>query len=760
MKNKIYISGMHSGQNPCSGLGIARSIRKAFPNLTLVGVDHWQGSSGLHDSAIDEELLLPQWKQIDSDKHVDFLRGLLDSGHLWISALDMEVHWISENLGPHRNLLAPGGRALELSKKPEVRALEGMEFQVPEFIRADRPDSEVHSFLRHHSWQCWMKSPYHDAKRVTSWASFERLRLSMSKAWNTSKLFIQKHVVGNEETIAFTSFCGELLAAVQLQKRQITPEGKTWAGQVTPVEPEIFEQLKEVLRRLEWSGGGEIEYVRDPDGRKWIIECNPRFPAWIFGGTLSGINLPARLISRAWDIPYIDAVSRYPFFTRVVQEVAAKEEIGIPLPPDSTAMVWSADGKKGKTESANTGFLPDLKDQEEEGDKEEEATKKDLPTRNGEEEIPFAYISEVRRIVRSFGGETPARVHLDEWTRERFANLAAAISRSKPGSPFVRVGYSVKTSPTDDHLAQAKKHGFLAECISQLEVRRALDFGFRPDEIILNGPGKFWPLTSDPITGLHAVFCDSVEEFDRALKIPRIAECLGFRVRLPKLESRFGSPLEDPEQFKKILASVRRLGDLTLGFHFHMPSWAIGIQRWTESLLSFLIWCQAVERLTDVPIKRIDLGGGFFPSDLERVNFSAIQDLVGSALPHIEAVYLEPGRSLTQDGEILITRVLDIRHETSGKIREVVVDGCIAELPLAQTYSHRTFYFSRTEPLLDGNFIPLTQGKARILGRICMEDDVLNGGLNLPQSVEIGDFIIIGDAGGYERSMSYEFGRG
>jgi diaminopimelate decarboxylase len=41
-----------------------------------------------------------------------------------------------------------------------------------------------------------------------------------------------------------------------------------------------------------------------------------------------------------------------------------------------------------------------------------------------------------------------------------------------------------------------------------------------------------------------------------------------------------------------------------------------------------------------------------------------------------------------------------------------------------------------------------------------MEDDILSHGVQLPESVQVGDLVIFGDAGGYERSMSYEFGRG
>ena len=285
------------------------------------------------------------------------LRELLEAGNLWIASLDMEVRWLAENLGSHEGLLAPGTQALEGTEKPAVRAMSAMGFLVPEHISANLPDSEIHRFLRHNSWQCWLKSPFHDARRVSSWGSFERARHGLAKGWSTSELFVQRHVFGNEESIAFAAHQGELLGAVHLEKRLMTPEGKTWAGRVTPLTPKLFDEFKEIIRALEWSGGGEIEYVRDPDGKRWMIECNPRFPAWIFGSALAGVNLPARLVAKAWDLPLLESLSNFPFFTRVVQEIPAKEAIGLPLPADPNSMVLG--GRREKRKRRAFAFSPE-----------------------------------------------------------------------------------------------------------------------------------------------------------------------------------------------------------------------------------------------------------------------------------------------------------------------------------------------------------------------------------------------------------------
>ena len=47
-----------------------------------------------------------------------------------------------------------------------------------------------------------------------------------------------------------------------------------------------------------------------------------------------------------------------------------------------------------------------------------------------------------------------------------------------------------------------------------------------------------------------------------------------------------------------------------------------------------------------------------------------------------------------------------------------------------------------------------------ILGRLCMEADILAESIALPASLQAGDMIVIGDTGAYDSSMTYDFGKG
>jgi diaminopimelate decarboxylase len=70
-------------------------------------------------------------------------------------------------------------------------------------------------------------------------------------------------------------------------------------------------------------------------------------------------------------------------------------------------------------------------------------------------------------------------------------------------------------------------------------------------------------------------------------------------------------------------------------------------------------------------------------------------------------------------------------------------------------YPHRVMTQDRT-----GDWKTLKRGKSHLMGRLCMEHDVVAANIQLPEGTRAGDVLVFCDAGGYDRSMSYVFGRG
>src|SRR5687768_9656682 len=336
MKNglTIYVSGLYSGTNPQPGVGIARSLRQGFPDAELIGVEYSNRCSGVHWQDFDDIWLQRPWTEMNLEYHAREIKKRLDSGAFWISSIDLEIMWLAEMFPDgHPNLLTPSAGSLRRVSKPAITAHKGLPVKIPEFVTTELSDWELHAFCREHDWKVWLKGPYYEAVRTSCWSDLEHWRSVLSSAWATERLFLQSHVTGYEESYMLSAYQSELIDCVHMRKRDVTELGKTWAGDTLPVDESIRSTIAGIIRDLNWSGGAELEMVRDPEDTLWLLEWNPRFPAWVHGSTIAGRNLPAALVEGAAGIAAAPVESSSPEFTRVVIEVPVRPEFPLsPLP--------------------------------------------------------------------------------------------------------------------------------------------------------------------------------------------------------------------------------------------------------------------------------------------------------------------------------------------------------------------------------------------------------------------------------------------
>jgi diaminopimelate decarboxylase len=753
---KIFVSGLYCGGNPQPGVGIVRSLRQAYPDATIVGVEYSNRVSGIHWGEIDDLWMQRPWDELDLASYGERVRQALDAGGLWISGSDLEAMWLAD-LFPqgHRNLLAPPMGALKRITKPAVEGARGLPVAIPDFISTDRSDWDLHAFCRANDWRVWLKGPYYDASRTPTWDSFDAVRSALSKVWSTERLYLQKHVGGYEESVMLSAWQGELLGAVSMRKRDITPEGKTWAGDISEVPASFLEPLRAMVRDLNWSGGGELEMVRDAGGQLWLLEMNPRFPAWVHGATIAGHNLPGLLVEGASGRRARPAPAQSEEFTRIVLEVPVRPEFPLPPLPEPFA---GAIGHSMKHPSGLTSLAkklhkanPAMLEVEETG-----------PVSDGLPAIPASFEADLAGIDLA-AVQTPQFLFMDTTAAALFRRAAARAQRLSTNEVQVVSGYSIKTNPDARLIKLALDNGFLAEGISLLEVHKALEVGFRPDQVVLNGPGKWWPEGMMPKEPLHAVFCDSVADLDRTVAAITAGEMrakhVGVRLRTPNVVSRFGIPLDSPATFRALIAAVKRLPqDTAFGIHFHMASSNIGVGGWWHLFESMLRWCRSIERLSGRTVEILDMGGGWFPDDWhneDETAFAKAVETIRAMLPGVRQIVSEPGKAMAQPSMALAMRILEIQEHEEDRV-EAVVDASIAELPMYFHYPHRMLRRCGKTGALQ----PVGRGKTHLMGRLCMEHDIVAANVDLPEGTRAGDLLIFCDAGGYDRSMSYVFGCG
>jgi diaminopimelate decarboxylase len=756
---KIYISGLYSGTNPQPGIGVSRSLRQAYPNATLVGVEYSNRSSGIHWPDLDELWLQRPWEELDLDAYATQVREVLDAGAFWVSGVDLEIMWLASVFPEgHRNLLTPPAEAIQKVAKPAVEAHRGLPVRIPTFISTELSDWELHAFCRQHDWKVWLKGPYYEAVRTSSWDVVERVRTLLARAWSTERLFLQAHVTGYEESVCFCAYRGELAGSVYMRKRELTEEGKTWAGDVTEVPEEFAAPLRKIVKELNWTGGAELEMVRDMDGQLWLIECNPRFPAWIYGAAIAGRNLPALLIEKATGIPAQKSSTADEEFTRVVLEVPVRSQY--PLPPLAEpfpgAVGHSLKHPSGTLALAKRLHKLNVMESDGDGDGRGQTTVTNEPS------MPPSFVNDLKSYDLA-GMETPGWLFFESTAAglfKRAANLADSLNTSEVK---VTNAYSIKTNPDERLIRLALESGFLAEAISLLEVQKALKVGFKPEQVILNGPGKWWPEGLMPREPLHAVFCDSIADLRRVaagLESKELrSKIVGVRLRTPNIYSRFGIPVDTSDALKTLVEAVETLPrDCSFGVHFHMASSNVGVRQWWHLYESMLRWCRSIETLAGRDIECLDVGGGWFPDDWHidsADGFAVAVSRVRHFLPHVTQIVSEPGKAMAQPTMAVAMRLLEF-DESESEVKEAVVDGSIAELPMHFFQPHRILHRdARTK-----EWRALKRGQTQLLGRLCMEHDVVASNVELPEGARVGDFLIFCDAGAYDRSMSYVFGRG
>ena len=665
-----------------------------------------------------------------------------------LPASDLEAQWLAEE--PDARILTPPSEAFTRTAKPFADVAELLPVRVPAYLSLKSPARELYNFAISHNWSIWAKGPLMDACRVRSWAGMQATQKILAGAWGDQPYFLQQHVGGKEVALAFAAFEGRLLGSIYTEKRLITTEGKCWAAADQPCPPQLEEALKGLVRELNWTGGGELEFVRDLNGEFWLIDWNYRFPAWIYGATLLGTNLPALLIEAASGAVPLPTTREAEQFTRVVVEIPVRTSYQLPAPPPITGDGRVSSKFSAITTSGLTVFMNRLTDR-----KPDHGKPADNPNRLPPTPLDGPVETEIRNVWNP-ALETPVSLLLPDLAKTTFSRVQSLLSAPLPLP--VSAAYSVKTNPDPTLMTLARDMGFRAEVISVEEALWAHEIGFDLAGTVYNGPV---PLVPARLEGerIHAVFADSLESFERLCQLdPPPAELIGLRLNPFESFSRFGIKLGSPERFAAVADAVRdRLPEgVKFGIHFHLQSSTTGTGLWLKHARALVQLARSLEVAGGRKIELLDLGGGWTSENLVPFltkELAGFLDFAKERLKNVQQVFIEPGKALCEQVHVLASRVLEVR-ETDGSI-EIVADACLADVPQAGFLPRDVYWLGP-----NGEMRRLNVGTDRILGRVCMEHDVLVDGLSIPGDITANDTLIFSHAGAYDISMSYKFGLG
>jgi diaminopimelate decarboxylase len=380
---------------------------------------------------------------------------------------------------------------------------------------------------------------------------------------------------------------------------------------------------------------------------------------------------------------------------------------------------------------------------------------------------PFRYVQEalvaeevkLAEIAAEVG--TPCYVYSAGAMRARIRAFREAFA----GGREPLFCYAVKANSNLAVIRLFAREGAGADTVSGGEIARALAAGVHPERIVYAGIAK----TDEEIrfaleTGILQFNVESAQELIRigeiaagmgrtapvALRInPDVAAGTHDKISTGRKHDKFGIPWEEAGE---VFALARRLAGVEpVGLHLHIGSQITRLEPFEAAYRRAIELFQSL-RAAGVPLRRLDLGGGFGVQykDEPRVEATAFADLVRRLTRGLDAeLVFEPGRSLVAESGVLLSAVIYLKE--AGGRRFLVLDSGMNVLIRPAMYGAYHAVLPVREARPDEDLVPMD-----VVGPICESSDVLGRDRLLPL-LQHGDLVAITGAGAYGAVMASHY---
>lgn len=301
----VAITGLNAHDNPGPGISVIRALR-ADPtfNGRIVGLayDCWEPGVFARD-LVDDVFLIPY-----PSKGVDALRLRLHEIHQLVGLdaiipnLDAELPSFIALADELRDMgigtMLPSREQLEWRAKANLCQLgTDADILVP---AADvvLDITQLNNAGYRLGYPLVVKGPFYGATVARS--SYEAVQAfyGHSAAWGLPIIAQQFHPGVEFNVCAVGDGEGGVIGALAMKKTYITDKGKGWAG-IAIKDPECMRIAESFMAHTRWNGPCELELLKGYDGEFYLLEINPRFPAWVYLCAGAGMNLPSAVLRSA-----------------------------------------------------------------------------------------------------------------------------------------------------------------------------------------------------------------------------------------------------------------------------------------------------------------------------------------------------------------------------------------------------------------------------------------------------------------------------
>ncbi len=301
----IAVTGLNNTDNPGPGVPVIRALREAKDfEVHIIGLAYEPHDPGIYMNGIADKVYRLPYPSAGSETFLERLQYIHSKENIdiIIPNFDAELFTFIKS----ENVLSSMGIKTFLPTIEQFN--ERHKANLPEFGKKygiDVPKSKTITTLNDIStlhkdfyYPLLVKGKFYEAYLAYTPSQASGYFNKIAAKWGLP-IIIQQYIKGTEvNVVALGDGKGNTISAVPMRKQYITDKGKAWSG-ITIKDDALIELTHNIISKTKWRGPMELEIIKTDENKYYVIEINPRIPAWVYLAVGAGQNLPEMLVKLA-----------------------------------------------------------------------------------------------------------------------------------------------------------------------------------------------------------------------------------------------------------------------------------------------------------------------------------------------------------------------------------------------------------------------------------------------------------------------------
>lgn len=304
-KITLAVSGLNNTDNPGPGVPFIRGLKESTAfDVRIIGLVYENLEPGIYMENLCSRIFQIPYPSTGSDELIERIEDIHRQENIDILVPNFDAELFSFMKNAER--LQKIGIRTFLPTFEQFQERE--KYRLPEFGKKygiKVPGSlnlgslgQITEMEEKFDYPVMVKGQFYDAYMAGNKEQVKQAFLKISSKWGLP-VIVQEFVSGTEvNVVALGDGNGNTIAAVPMRKQYITEKGKAWGG-ITLADEKMMQLTRSIISQTNWRGGMELELIKTTSGEYYLIEINPRIPAWVYLAVGAGQNIPEALVMLA-----------------------------------------------------------------------------------------------------------------------------------------------------------------------------------------------------------------------------------------------------------------------------------------------------------------------------------------------------------------------------------------------------------------------------------------------------------------------------